>query len=303
MKQSICYLYEYEGNKQIRNLGFLKYIQEESKIKFQIHAKNLNCNKNQQMEMYVFASREETCFISRAGYVQAQQGKINYMVTVEDISEEEFLKYDGIYLQVSDEKKYVAMWNQKEVDFTEVRSFRDDKPKDDKACDEVSSCDETCECREDERQEENGACEENIHFEEDRLDECFCEDEQEEITMGPCDADFLEEKSDHNISYEKIERQDIAKLPQREWKLANNSFLLHGYHNYQHILFIQESGRSFIGVPGIYANREADAAKNFGFPIFHRVDNRDMKWESGEREYGVDFGYWCKEVSYQQRRV
>ena len=31
--------------------------------------------------------------------------------------------------------------------------------------------------------------------------------------------------------YEKIQRQDLSRLPRREWRLANNSFLLHGFFN------------------------------------------------------------------------
>ena len=31
--------------------------------------------------------------------------------------------------------------------------------------------------------------------------------------------------------YEKIQRQDLSRLPRREWRLANNSFLLHGFYN------------------------------------------------------------------------
>lgn len=314
MKQSNCYLYEYESNQQVRNVGFVKYIQEESVVKFQIHGKGLNCSKDEKYEMYIFAGKTEACYVSRAGEVETEHGRINYMVTVEGITQEQFSNYDGIYLHVGDEKRYVAMWNKGAVCFDKVESYNY-LPVEDYY--EEDCCEEAChhhheeECCEEVRHHhhEEECCEEACHHHHD--EEC-CEEvchhheeecSQEEMIEGPCDHDFLEEEErNSDISYEKIERQDIAKLPQREWKLANNSFLLHGYHNYQHILFIQEAGRSFIGVPGVYVAREADAAKNFGFPVFHRVDKRDMRWEEGEREYGVDFGYWCREVTYHNRK-
>ena len=43
-----------------------------------------------------------------------------------------------------------------------------------------------------------------------------------------------------NITYEKLSRQDISRFPRKEWRIANNSFLLHGYHNYHHLLCIKE---------------------------------------------------------------
>lgn len=325
MKQSTCYLYEYENNKQVRNLGFVKYIQEEEKVAFQIHCKGLNCSKNEQLEMYLFASKEEKCFVSRAGFVETEQNSIHYMVTVDGLKEVDFQAYDGLYLQVNHEKKYVAMWNQKSINFDHIETYNANVVEE-VLYEEGDSCNileetydvEPCKCELMDSPEvhcnepidcegfnEEMECDSVIDpcpYETDYvINDCLCEEEIEEVICRPCEEDFEEEEEcNSDIAYEKIERQDIAKLPQREWKLANNSFLLHGYHNYQHILFIQEAGRSFLGVPGIYAPREADAAKNFGFPVFHRVGRKEMTWEEGERDYNVDFGYWCREVSYHK---
>lgn len=305
MKQSNCYLYEYENNRQVRNVGFVKYIQTENKVTFQIHGKGINCVKNEQYEMYIFAGKNQACYVSRAGAVETEQGRINYMITVEGVSEEDFFNYDGIYLQVGGSKKYVAMWNKSAICFDKIESYdfwATENPSFEHYTEEEEHEEESC----DQNHIEDN--EEEMYHEEILLNDCPCDEAIEPVEeivdemLVPCEEDFQEEEvKSSDIIYEKIERQDIAKLPQREWKLANNSFLLHGYHNYEHILFIQEAGRTFIGVPGIYAPREADAAKNFGFPVFHRVGRRDMQWDEGEREYNVDFGYWCREVTYHKR--
>ena len=92
----------------------------------------------------------------------------------------------------------------------------------------------------------------------------------------------------------KIQRSDISILPRRFWSLANNSFLLHGYHNYNHLLLAEEAGRLWLGVPGIYDPREARAADLFGFPQFTREYAAHLDLEPEECSDSDDFGYWCR---------
>ena len=54
----------------------------------------------------------------------------------------------------------------------------------------------------------------------------------------------------------KISRTDLSLLPRRFWHLANNSFLLHGYQNYNHLILVEEDDRNWLGVPGIYDLRK-----------------------------------------------
>lgn len=99
-----------------------------------------------------------------------------------------------------------------------------------------------------------------------------------------------------NITYEKISRQDISRFPRKEWRIANNSFLLHGYHNYHHLLYIEEDGKIWLGVPGVFHEKEQVAAKTFGFPEFRRLTDVDLKLEEHERNTFEDFGYWCRQI-------
>lgn len=99
-----------------------------------------------------------------------------------------------------------------------------------------------------------------------------------------------------NITYEKISRQDISRFPRKEWRIANNSFLLHGYHNYHHLLYIEEDGKIWLGVPGVFHEKEEVAAKAFGFPEFRRLTDSDLKLEEIEKNTYEDFGYWCRQI-------
>lgn len=99
-----------------------------------------------------------------------------------------------------------------------------------------------------------------------------------------------------NITYEKIQRQDISRFPRKEWRIANNSFLLHGYHNYHHLLYIEDNENVWLGVPGVFHEKEEVAAKAFGFPQFRRLTDVDLKLEENEKNTFEDFGYWCRQI-------
>lgn len=100
----------------------------------------------------------------------------------------------------------------------------------------------------------------------------------------------------NNITFEKIKRQDLSRLPRKEWRLANNSFLLHGFYNYHHLLYIEEDGNVWIGVPGIYHDKEKQAANMFGFTEFRRLVDVDINLAENERDNYEDFGYWCRQI-------
>lgn len=91
----------------------------------------------------------------------------------------------------------------------------------------------------------------------------------------------------------KIQRSELSMLPRRYWHLANNSFLLHGYHNYNHLILVEKDGHYWLGVPGIYDPREARAARLFGFPQFTDSYNASLQLSDDECAPEEKFGYWC----------
>ena len=93
---------------------------------------------------------------------------------------------------------------------------------------------------------------------------------QSDDSAGSCDTAADTDSERPNRSAKKIQRSDLTLLPRKFWFLANNSFLLHGYHNYNHLLLVEEDGHYWLGVPGIYDSHEARAAGLFGFPQFTR---------------------------------
>lgn len=104
-----------------------------------------------------------------------------------------------------------------------------------------------------------------------------------------------EEEREFTTLY-KITRKDLAKLPRREWKLANNNFLLHGYYNYHHLISFEKDNCCWLGVPGIYHPKEQRAADAFGFGQFMKPDEGEIELSDDERNGDGDFGYWCRKV-------
>lgn len=122
--------------------------------------------------------------------------------------------------------------------------------------------------------------------------------QEQQITPIPPEQEEIDSYiPPRNITYEKIARQDISRFPRKEWRIANNSFLLHGYHNYHHLLYIEEDGKIWLGVPGVFHEKEEVAAKAFGFPEFRRLTDVDLKLEENEKNTYEDFGYWCRQIS------
>lgn len=66
--------------------------------------------------------------------------------------------------------------------------------------------------------------------------------------------------------------QDFVILPQKYYSLSDNSFLLHGYYNYDHLILSKEScpegEKIYIGVPGNFYDKEKQVAIMFGFESF-----------------------------------
>ena len=98
---------------------------------------------------------------------------------------------------------------------------------------------------------------------------------------------------DNGCEILSIKPQDIGLLPREIWTYGNNSFLLHGYYNYRHLILAklldpQQPPRYLLGVPGHYFSNEKYMASMFGFPHFVLA----KKQPQGDGR----FGYWYTDI-------
>lgn len=107
-------------------------------------------------------------------------------------------------------------------------------------------------------------------------------------------ADYIDVfDDDYFYDCMEVSPEKLKSLNLKELDIANNSFLLHGYYNFRHILFGRvrdnlDNTKYFIGVPGMYCNRERYMASMFGFNNFKKSHRSDYA--------NPYFGYWYQEI-------
>lgn len=90
---------------------------------------------------------------------------------------------------------------------------------------------------------------------------------------------------------------ELGELSKDLEPLEHNSFLLHGYFNYRHLLIRKEGERFLVGVPGNYYYREEMVAAMFGFPNFVPAKG-DKGEETEQQDLGEDRGKMVGEFGY-----
>jgi len=99
-------------------------------------------------------------------------------------------------------------------------------------------------------------------------------------------------------SYISIEPKDFVVLRKEYQNLVNNSFLLHSYYNYHHVILGRMKDGAdedyYIGIPGVFYERDKKVAVMFGFEGFAKALKKGE--EESEKVACGDFGYYMRRV-------
>lgn len=262
MRRFIRYLYEYEQERKMRNVGFVKVEQDMDQCVIHVHGKGFRMEENEQgLEVYLFWNQDGKCMAIGQGMTEAPAPGLNYQLcyTPEDTGEKE--NYDlvnGIILRDTNGYWYAAVWNDDIVNVCQMEKW--------------------------EKKEEPAVQTED------------CEKERCNGGEGREKKEKSNLKERQTVKVRKIQRKDMVCLPRCEWKHANNSFLVHGYYNYHHLILTVGDGQLKLGVPGVYYPQEAKVAESFGFPEFIPVTEMDLELTEEEKDEQEQFGYWCRNV-------
>ena len=244
LKRFIRYLYEYEKDKRIRNVGFIKIETGCEETIVHLQAKGFHDREERKLVLYLFYMENDSVvrILQNEIYLTSPALSWHYTFSVEDVGGEEvYNKICGVFVETGSGRRMAATWDDRCVDVSRIRES-------------VAEYETVCAgCQE----ESNG-----------QTDQEELDDAREE--KG---AECQERNTGRRLT--RILRQDISKLPRCEWKLANNKFLMHGYNNYHHLLLIDEGNHLKLGVPGIYHIEEAKCAEAFGFREFISVDEQE----------------------------
>lgn len=277
MRRFIRYLYEYEQEKKMRNVGFVKVEQDVDQCVIHVHGKGFRMEENAQgLRVYLFWNTEDKCIGIPQGVTEVPGPAVNWQLcyTPEDVGKKE--NYDlvnGIILKDVNGHWYAAVWNDDEVNVCRMEMWK---------MEEDSVRGEETECKKGLAQDEEPECKKETMQDE----EPECGKLKDDLEKEPC----------LGVKVRKIQRKDMVCLPRCEWRHANNSFLIHGYYNYHHLILTVRDDRLKLGIPGVYHPQEEKAAESFGFPEFIPAEELDLKLTDEEKNDREKFGYWCRDI-------
>lgn len=286
MNPGSYYLYEYESCCRRRNLGFLQISSHNYSYLLTLHVKNLPIVPGEQLEVHAFILENQTLTGSPVALLQCSGQNLSTQLVIsgERFPHKRTLKHIDGFIIFSITKNRSQHWIASSVPLPDFYSFSDCSLSTEES---LSS------------EPENPSLSEESLITEDTVSETSLSDASIDAASTeevPTEVTPTEETAiqDASIQARKITHAEISTLPRRFWPLANNSFLLHGCHNYHHLLLIKEKDHLWLGVPGLYDPREAHMANLFGFPQFTSSYISILELTEDECENSESFGHWCR---------
>ena len=290
MNPGSYYLYEYESCCRRRNLGFLQISSHNYSYLLTLHVKNLPIVPGEQLEVHAFILENQTLIGSPVALLQCSGQNLSTQLVIsgERFPHKRTLKHIDGFIIFSITQNRSQHWIASAVSLPDFYSFSDCSLSTEES---LSS------------EPENPSLSEESLITEDTVSEAVSEAALSDASIDaasteevPTEVTPTEETAiqDASIQARKITHAEISTLPRRFWPLANNSFLLHGCHNYHHLLLIKEKDHLWLGVPGLYDPREAHMANLFGFPQFTSSYISILELTEDECENSESFGHWCR---------
>lgn len=290
MNPGSYYLYEYESCCRRRNLGFLQISSHNYSYLLTLHVKNLPIVPGEQLEVHAFILENQTLTGSPVALLQCSGQNLSTQLVIsgERFPRKRTLKHIDGFIIFSITKNRSQHWIASSVPLPDFYSFSDCSLSTEES---LSS------------EPENPSLSEESLITEDTVSETVSEAALSDASIDAASTEEVPTKvtpteetaiQDASIQARKITHAEISTLPRRFWPLANNSFLLHGCHNYHHLLLIKEKDHLWLGVPGLYDPREAHMANLFGFPQFTSSYISILELTEDECENSESFGHWCR---------
>lgn len=297
----------------MRNVGFVKVEQDEEQCMIHVHGKGFPAGAGGELTVYLFFGGQGELRCIPLGTASCTASALNEMWKYPRDKEEfkdVFDRINGVMLENEEGRRFASVWDDTPVDVSGVKVLwkKESAPaaeeKKDKIGNETAAAaeNETVDAAENRAENETAGEPENA-AENETADaaENSAGNGTEDVTEHPeTEGEHMAaecpEVEEQEYSVRKIQRMELSKLARCEWKLANNQFLMHGYYNYHHLVFIERDRQILLGVPGIYHEKEARAAECFGFGSFISADELKIALNPDEKNDEEMFGYWCRPV-------
>lgn len=297
IQRFVTYIYAYENGQKANNTGYAKVETRGERGQMEVHVLDSGIYSGTGMVSFLYEENGKLISIP-AGKIVIENGRGNSFITfrtnaVAD-TEVDFSKIDGISVSDSENVRCLSFWRDVKVtDFseknfeeygrklmetTESMAIKPNCQRDSSV--EVLVRDDVAEISIEDAEQES------LHTMEIPMRNVFPVHTLEGVWQNMSRTKQPVQVNDE-VAAIQIELSELRELPKQYWYLGNNSFLLHGFFNYHHILFGRmNDGTWFVGVPGVYERQERVMASVFGFPGFMHIGEKDTA-TTQERRQGV----------------
>lgn len=311
MERFITYMYAYENRTKGRNVGFVKVECRKDTCALEIHIRNLGrfsgkCRTYLLMDENVIGVELGTMIISYG------QGQAIYYFDRNDIEQSGYRleQVKAVRVECGSQEFLASCWSEEAGNWIaqDISAFMKS---------ENMQADNVLQLEKGANQNTNSTVNSNLHTgilqNESVQPNMAANNMPHNSVYNPARANQQESNAQFNPGYynsesgnlsqlentasqspqpqiDRIDLADIRRLFPTKQYYANNSFVIHGFMNYSHLIVKTEDNKKYLGVPGIYEKPEEMMAKLFGFTEFV-----DEKTHSESQVEGA-FGYWLSQA-------
>lgn len=314
LQRFITYIYRYENDEKMENTGFAKIDIRGNICRIEVHVHNITMEQP-DTTVYLFARKAEIMYGIPVGSMSIARGSgdVRYSFDTKELSKFEttIKEMEGLWIPLQENCYLASQWKEgtikKELfhikEKTEEKTEQNDtidQPKEQKK--EASPVMQPVEAEQPKEakqeqppvqkmEEPQKESPQPIQATELPLEDFFESQGWEGVFQKlRLKLDIFYPFEGEDIECVRMQLKDLRELPKKYWYIGNNSFLLHGFFNYRHIIFGElaedETKKYFIGVPGVFQNQERIMATMFGFPEFRT--SKTTEYKTG------NFGYWYR---------
>ena len=297
----VSYIYYYDNDVKQNCVGFAKVLADSGFFKINISLRGITNSQAEMLEIYAIKDSSELKLLSSC---LAKSGNVEFSET---FSQSNIKGYGfglesviGIVICSNRrmEKCLMSVWKDVSIKPKDLRFDKNDNF--DKNVENVKKVNSQPKDSEEKSREEKNSETKNLDAKVEAAS-VFLKKQGESEKENTDNLEKLFLKADYVDAFDddyyydciEVSPDMLKKVWNRDDSLLTNSFLQHGYYNFHHLLFGRvgenlDNTRYFIGVPGMYCNRERFMASMFGFNNFKR---------SHRSEYDNNcFGYWYQEI-------
>lgn len=318
-KKKIAYFDYYESGEKKRSCGHTKLLIKDERVTIEIHVKDVGAKESCMCDILAVGQKE-----SRIGRFVMDRGTGYYNAHYQrdDLDGEglSLFETEGLKIRISEDKYCQTAWEWGKLSESKTQQIKGENAGELPAA-QIRAALETeieqeevvtlaADSEEAKSEDKTGTKEESAQETEEKTEPV--EEEKELKTEELLGERLYEDKWQQLCStypvchpfgdaeeYIAIAPKDFVVLRKEYQNLVSNSFLMHSFYNYHHVILGKMEKNDeiyYIGAPGNYFDRDRKVAVMFGFEGFARSETGNKQRNENSGVTCGDFGYYMKKV-------